>query len=211
MPIIHKRTLREIDKWLSAGEVYKLITTKSWPYKQNIPFYQARDKALMSIDFTGAFRNNEPLRNLRKSNFRNENNYLFLMEGKISKRSAKLIAKYGSRVTTREEIYFPKFTYALQPFTDLVLTYLELLNEDQVLFPFGERRHHQTIYKVTGQWVHWLRAMGENWYGHNVFRNDPLSLAKFIGVVNVQSVMPYTGFDKEGYIKRLKQSTQDTH
>jgi hypothetical protein len=48
--------------------------------------------------------------------------------------------------------------------------------------------------------------MGENWYGNNVFRNDPLSLAKFVGVVNVQNVMPCTGFDKEGYLKRLRQA-----
>jgi hypothetical protein len=56
------------------------------------------------------------------------------------------------------------------------------------------------------RWVHWLRAMGENWYGHNVFINDHVSLAKFIGVVNVQSVMPCTAFDEARYLERLKSS-----
>jgi hypothetical protein len=31
-------------------------------YKTNIQFHQAPDKALMSIDFVGAFRNNDPFK-----------------------------------------------------------------------------------------------------------------------------------------------------
>jgi len=207
MDKVVKRTLKDIDEWLVAGDVYQLITESHWPYKTNVDFYVKRDKALMSIDFVGAFRNNEPLKHLRKTNFVDAGNWLILEGGRISKRSKKVIAKYGSRVTTREQIRFPKFQHPLQPFTDSVLAYLELLDVDQVLFRFGERRHHQIVYTSTGKWVHWLRAMGENWYGHNVFRNDPVSLAKFIGVVNVQSVMPYTGFDEESYIERLKKTS----
>jgi hypothetical protein len=60
---------------------------------------------------------------------------------------------------------------------------------------------------VKGKWVHWLRAQGENWCGHNVLVNDPVSLAKFVGVVNVQSVMSYVGFDEEHYKENLKRTT----
>ena len=221
-----RRTLKDIKAWHTSQEIFRLITAKSWPYKTDLEFYRARDKALMAIDFVGGFRNNEPLlyktvfengetkreinsQALRRSNFENTNSWLILKEAKISKRSAKLIAKYGSRITTRETILFPKYQHPLQPFTDLILDYiLSFLDiADEPLFKFGERRHHQIVYYVTGEWPHWLRSMGENWYGHNVWRNDPVSLAKFVGVVNVQSVMAYVGFDEESYRERLKSAT----
>jgi len=204
---VTKRTLKNIDSWLTAQEVYKLIIAKSWPYKTNIPFYQARDKALMSIDFVGAFRNHEVLKRLRASNFIEEKSYWILEGGYIGKRSKKTIAKYGSRVTTREHIFFPKFQHPLQPFTDLLINYLQFLEDNQILFRFGERRHHQIVYYCTGKWPHWFRAMSENWYGHNVWRNNPNELAKFIGVVNPTSVMPYTGFDEESYLEGLRKSS----
>lgn len=222
----NRRTLKDVKDWLSAAEVYKLIAGKSWPYKdsQTMQLNMARDKALMAIDFVGAFRNNEPLKYktnyetgkqevnpqaLRKSSFEDAGSWLILKAAKISKRSKKLIASRGSRVTSRTDIRFPKFTHTLQPFTDLVLNYLNAITEDDaVLFRFGERRHHQIVMCVTAKWVHWLRAMGENWYGHNVFVNDPVSLAKFVGVVNVQSVMPYVGFDEESYLERMKATSQ---
>jgi hypothetical protein len=202
-----RRTNKSIDKWLSAAEVFELITKKTWPYKTNMDFYFARDKAMMSIDFVGAFRNNEVLKTLKKSNFEDTAAWLILKGGKISKRSKKVLDKYGARISMRDNISFPKFRHPLQPFTDLVLDYLELLQQDSILFPFSERRHHQIVSCATGKWVHWLRAMGENWYGHNVFINDPVSLAKFVGVVNVQSVMGYTGFDEASYLSRLKASS----
>lgn len=202
-----KRTLKDIDAWLTAKEVYKLITRKTWPYKTNVKFYTARDRALMSIDFVGGFRNNEVLDRLKASDFVEERAYWVLEGGYISKRTKKTIAKYGSRITTRERIFFPKFQHPLQPFTDLVVDYLRFLEEDTVLFRFGTRRHHQIVYHCTGKWVHWLRAMAENWYGHNVWRNNPIQLAKFIGVVNPASVMPYTGFDEESYQEGLKKTS----
>jgi len=202
-----KRTLKDIHSWLTAKEVYTLITQKSWPYKTKVKFYQVRDKALMSIDFVGAFRNHEVLNRIRVSSFVEEKAYWILQDAYIGKRTKKTIAKYGSRVTTREHIFFPKFQHPLQPFTDLLVDYLRLLEDDDLLFRFGERRHHQIVYYSTGMWPHWLRAMAENWYGHNVWRNDPIQLAKFIGVVNPASVMPYTGFDEEDYKESLKKSS----
>lgn len=202
-----RRTLKDIKDWLSASQVYDLIKLKQWPYKNDMDRYLKRDLALMSIDFVGAFRNNEPLKTLLHSNFENTEPWLILHSGKISKRTKKEIAKYSSRITMRSDILFPKFKHPLQPFTDLVLNYLDVLSEKEPLFLFGERRHHQIVMCSTGQWVHWLRAMGENWYGHNVFINDPVSLAKWVGVLNIQSVMGYCGFDEQSYRKRMKDTT----
>ena len=107
-----------------------------------------------------------------------------------------------------ERIFFSlSSNILLQPFTDLVVNYLRLLDDEDFLFRFGERRHHQIVYYCTGMWPHWLRAMSENWYGHNVWRNNPIQLAKFIGVVNPASVMPYIGFDEETYKEELKKSS----
>ena len=221
-----RRTLKDVKSYLSAKEVYDLITSKSCDYKddETRDLYQKRDRALMAIDF-GAFRNNEPLlyhtnqkkkghrleineQALRKRNFIESPSALVLQNGKISKRSKKVLKRVGARATIREDIVFPKYDHPLRPFTDLVLDYLRLLRSDDILFEFGERRHHQVVKAITGKWVHWLRSMGENWYGHNVFVNDPLSLAKFVGVLNVQSVMLYVGLDVKAYNERLKRASQ---
>ena len=107
-----------------------------------------------------------------------------------------------------ERIFFSlSSNILLQPFTDLVVNYLRLLDDEDFLFRFGEHRHHQIVYYCTGMWPHWSRAMSENWYGHNVWRNNPIQLAKFIGVVNPASVMPCIGFDEETYKEELKKSS----
>ena len=222
-----RRTLKDVKVYLSAKEVYALITSKSCDYKtdETRDLYRKRDRALMAIDFVGAFRNNEPLlyhtnqkkkghrlevneQALRKRNFVESPSGLILQNAKISKRSEKVLRKIGARATIREDIVFPTFDHPLRPFTDLVLDYIVLLKDDDVLFRFGERRHHQIVKEVTGEWPHWLRSQGENWMGHNVFVNDPLSLAKFVGVLNVQSVMPYVGLDVKAYRERLKRASQ---
>jgi hypothetical protein len=222
-----RRTLKDVQVYLSAKEVYDLITSKTHNYKddETRERLEKRDRALMAIDFVGAFRNNETLlyhtnqakkgdreeinmQALRKRNFVESPSGLILQNGKISKRSEKVLRKIGARATIREDIVFPRYDHPLKPFTDLVEDYLVMLKEDDVLFRFGERRHHQIVKEITGEWPHWLRSMGENWYGHNVFINDPLSLAKFVGVLNVQSVMPYVGLDVKAYRERLKRASQ---
>ena len=205
-----RRTLGDIEEYLSAEEIFTLVKTKTWNYKddETRDLHIARDRALMAIDFVGAFRNNEPLKSLTKENFEDKGNWLVLHRGRISKRSKKLIAKSGAKVTIRTDISFPKFTHPLQPFTDLVLTYLDMLSSKEYLFDFKQRRHHQIVREVTGKWPHWLRSMGENWYGKNIFVNDGTNLAKFIGVVNVQSIMPYVGFDEASYLERMKAASQ---
>ena len=209
--------------WLSAKETYGLITIKTWPYKSTAKEELIkRDRALMAIDFVGAFRNNEPLafhtnpisgkeeKNptpLKKKNFEETPNMLILHGGNISKRAKRLLIKHGGRITIREDIAFPKYTHPLQPFTDLVLNYLETLEPEDVLFPFGERRHHQIVYAITGLWPHSLRALGENWVGHNIFRGDPFNMAKWVGVLNIQSILPYIGLDESDYVARLKKAS----
>lgn len=201
-----RRTLKDIEEWLKPEEIYDLITSKSWHYKTDIEFYQKRDKALMSLYFLTGGRNNEALR-LRKRNFDqiSDPQFILLKGMYISKRTKKTIAKRGPRVTIRTDIRLPLFG-RLSPFTLLVLDYLDQIYEEDRLFPFSVRRSHQIIKDVTGKWVHWFRAQSENFYG-KVFM-DPVKLAKFIGITNIQSVMDYVPFDEKAYEKDLLTRTR---
>ena len=200
-----KRTLKDIDKWLNAEEIYKLITARTWPYKQTPDFYKTRDRALMALYFLTGGRNNEVVK-LKKAQFIVQKEFVVIKGMHISKRAKKTIAKYGPKVTMREPIYLPRFK-SLEPFTQLIINHLEQLKGDpeQKLFLFGTRRSHQIIKFVTGKWVHWFRSMSENFYGE-IF-GDAVKLAKFIGVTNVQSVMPYIPLDKKAYKRDLKEKT----
>lgn len=198
--------MKDIDKWLTPEQIYDLIRVKTWPYKETPDFYKARDRCLMALYFLTGGRNNEVLR-LFKSNFDLTSNarFIFIKEMHISKRAKKTIARYGAKVSERIPIRLPLFG-KLSPFTFLVQDYLDLLDDDDRLFSFGVRRSHQIIKYVTGKWVHWFRAMSENFYGQ-IFR-DAVKLAKFIGVTNVQSVMAYIPFDEKAYEKDLLERTR---
>jgi hypothetical protein len=61
-------------------------------------------------------------------------------------------------------------------------------------------------------WVGWTKL----YRTHNSFLQDSLRPAPHeacrknllsLGVLNVQSVMPYTGFDQESYIERIKKAS----
>lgn len=201
-----KRTLKDIEEWLNPEEVYHLIISKTWPYKKKLAFYRKRDRALMALYFITGGRNNEVLK-LKKSNFDLTSDPQFsIIKGMyISKRAKKTIARYGAKVTRRIPIRLPLFGDLL-PFTLLVVDYLDELDDEDDLFDFGVRRSHQIIKYVTGKWVHWFRAMSENFYGQ-VFR-DAVKLAKFIGITNVQSVMAYIPFDEKAYEKDLLEKTK---
>lgn len=201
-----KRTLKDIQKWLEPEEIYDLIVSKTWPYKERVNFYQKRDHCLMALYFLTGGRNNEVLK-LRKNNFdlTSDPEFVIIKQMYISKRAEKTIARYGAKVTRRIPIRLPLFG-RLSLFTYLVIDYLQLIDEDDKLFDFGVRRSHQIIKFVTGKWVHWFRAMSENFYGQ-VFR-DAVKLAKFMGVTNVQSVMAYIPFDEKAYERDLREKTR---
>lgn len=198
---IAKRTLKDVDEWLTPEEIYDLITSGSWPYKETPTFYKTRDRCLMALYFLTGGRNNEVLR-LKKKNFNltTDPQFIILKRMHISKRTKKTISRFGAKVTKRINIRLPLFG-KLSPFTMLVMDYLDLLDDDDKLFDFSVRRSHQIIKHVTGKWVHWFRAMSENYYGQ-IFM-DAVKLAKFMGVTNVQSVMAYIPFDEKAYKRDL--------
>lgn len=202
---IPKRTLKDIKEWLTPEQIYDLIISKMWPYKETPQFYKKRDRCLMALYFLTGGRNNEVLQ-LRKKNFdmTSEIKYIVIYGMPISKRSEKTIARYGPKVTQRNPIRLPLFG-RLEPFTRLVEDHLASINEKDKLFNFGVHRSHQIIKYVTGKWVHWFRAMTEDFYGKVVFK-DSVKLAKFIGVTNVQSVMAYIPLDQEIYKKDLERT-----
>lgn len=192
MPQLHKvkkRTLADIEHWPSAREILRIIMGKQWPYKTNREFYWTRDKALLALLFVTGGRNNEVI-SLRKRQFEETDDFLLVKEMKVSKRTKRVLKRYGPKVSLRDPIRLPKYSHTLQPFTYLVIDYLRLLDKPkQKLFRFGTRRCHQIVTYITGKWPHWFRAMSENYYG-KLF-NNPLLLAKFIKVTDIQSVMPY--------------------
>jgi len=201
---VAKRTLKDIDEWLTPEQIYELIISKKWPYKETPQFYMKRDRCLMALYFLTGGRNNEVL-TLKKKNFKltADPQFIILKGMRISKRTKKTISRFGAKVTRRTNIRLPLFG-KLGPFTLLVMDYLDVLDDDDKLFSFGTHRSHQIIKYVTGKWVHWFRAMSENFYGQ-IFM-DAVKLAKFIGVKNVQSVMDYIPFDEKAYEKDLERT-----
>lgn len=225
----HRRTLKDIQRYHNAADIYQMITQKTWPYstapenQKQTALLIKRDHALLALDFLGAFRNNEPImkhpvktadgktitatndRALRRNSFEETDAWLILHDAKISKRSKKVLAK-NPRAGIRADLRFPKFSHPLQPFTYLILDYLAELEPNDILFKIGTRRHHQTVYHITGMWPHYFRAMGENWMGHNVYRSDALGLSQWVGTVSLDTVKGYIGIDEERYIENLKKA-----
>ena len=203
---VAKRTLKDVEEWLTPEQIYDLITSRSWHHKENPSFHEKRDRCLMALYFLTGGRNNEVLK-LKKKNFdaTTHPQFIILKRMYISKRTKKTISRFGAKVTRRINIRLPLFG-RLSPFTLLVMDYLDLINDDDKLFDFSVRRSHQIVKHVTGKWVHWFRAMSENYYGQ-IFM-DAVKLAKFMGVTNVQSVMAYIPFDEKAYEKDLLKRTR---
>ena len=46
-----RRTNEDVKKRLGVEQIYSLVTSETWPYKSNLDFYHARDRALMALLF----------------------------------------------------------------------------------------------------------------------------------------------------------------
>jgi site-specific recombinase XerD len=65
---VKRRTLEDIKEFLRPSQIYRLITVETWPYKTQMEFYQARDRALMSLLYLTCGRITEVL-SLKKSQY----------------------------------------------------------------------------------------------------------------------------------------------
>jgi integrase len=183
-----RRTLRNIVRTYSPEEIYQLITARSWAYRTWSPFYHTRDRALLSLLFLTAGRVGEVL-SLRKSQFDRASDPEFII---IRNMLTEKIGPKSANLPYREEFPIPR-SGRLQPFTELVEAYLDLMEEyhirDERLFPFSRVRAWQIVEHITGKWPHWFRAQAERMYGKKL--GDIFKLKDFVNVVNISTLAKY--------------------
>ena len=136
---------------------------------------------------------------LKCENLEVTENFLFITNMPIVKRSCKVIEKYGPQVAQRDRLAFPLktglfdsvFYDQLVPFTWLVMEYLEkYAPEKGKLFPYQDCRAWQIINHCTGKFPNWFRAQADRFYGWYITR-DSVKHSKFVGRVKAESSMPY--------------------
>jgi len=183
-----KRTLKDIKYRLSPKQVYDLICGKVYPYAWRRVFYQTRDRALLALLYLTGGRISEVLR-LRKSQFDRliDPNFVVIRDMVVVKRKKSVVAREGYPI---REVALP-LKGRLAVFTRLVIKYLELLDEDERLFKFTRQRAWQITSYITGKWNHYFRSQAESYLGRYVFRRDPVGLAEYMGIKNVQTLREY--------------------
>ena len=88
------------------------------------------------------------------------------------------------------------------PFTQHVLDYIELLDQDDRLFKFSRARGWAIIRHMTGQWPHWFRAQS-SCYHVNLIQST-IAEAKQRGVENLATFTHYYRGDWKYYWDELK-------
>jgi len=183
-----RRTLRNIVRTWSPEEILQLIRSRTWPYRTWAPFYHIRDRALMSLLFLTAGRVGEVI-TLVLSQFDRKADPQFII---IRNMLTEKIGPASSNLPFREEFPLPR-SGRLQPFTELVVEYLDKMEEYTLstdrLFPFNRSRAYQIVNHITGKWPHWFRAQGERYYG-KVFK-DIFKLRDHVNVVNIRTLAKY--------------------
>jgi integrase len=179
----NRRTLAMIDRYPSPGELYDLIMARSWPYKStNKDLLIARDHALAALLYLIAIRISEAKR-LTRSQFKlNPFRVEAIKLSKAEKRSKKT-----GKIIVRKDLYRKEARIPLKGergrLGQLVLTYLNMVEENEKLFPFSEKssRIDQIIKNILGVPPHWLRAYGEN-YLYDKWDKDIMAVASYVQV-----------------------------
>ncbi len=197
-----RRTLDDIDNEIQPEDVYQMITEgPTWPYKvNNKQEYVTRDRALCSLIYVTAGRISEVL-SLKTSNFffGMDKDFIYILNMEIHKRK-----KLGSR---RGKIGLP-LRGKLHPFTVLVTNYLDQLHStygeatDVPLFNFKIEHAWTLVNHMTGLWDHYFRSQAETMYG-DAFGGDVLTLGRFIGVSNLQTLQRYCKSSWTKYANQL--------
>jgi integrase len=132
---LKRRTLKFIQYYPSPRELYqKIVSAPGWNYKENAEFYHARDRALASLTYLLGGRISEILR-LKKSQFIVERDRVVVRGIQLSKSRYK---DRPRREQFREEAWLP-LRGERSGLTELVLSYLRLLGDNDLLFPFSKR------------------------------------------------------------------------
>jgi len=195
-----KRTLKDIKERLRPEEVYQLITMKTWPYATNQQFYHTRDRALLALLYLTAGRISAVLRLVKRQfDFDADPDFIIIRNMKVIKRKKEDVQKMGYPL---RDVALPR-RGVLAPFTELVEDYLNLLSDEDVLFRFDRKRAWQITKHITGKWNHYFRSQSESYYGRYVFRRDPIGLAEYIGIKNIQTLREYVKTSWEDYRDQL--------
>lgn len=185
---VSRRTLKNIQRTYTPQEIYQLITSRSWPYRTWAPHYHKRDRAFLSLLYLTAGRIGEVL-SLRKSQFDRSSDPQFIL---IRNMITEKVGPASSVLPFREEFPLPR-EGDLGPFTDLVLEYLEELQEEERLFPFKRQRGWRLVNHITGFWPHWFRAQAERMYGKLIGGGSQgiYRLRDFLNIANIQTLGKY--------------------
>lgn len=192
-----------IDQYL-IPKLQEIVQHTQWPYKTNIDQLQMRDQAVVSFFILTGIRNSEH-KQLRKKQTRIYKTHILIINVQPSKRG-KL----------REEIVLPK-TGGLSYFT---LTFekwlMQVPGDNDVLFPSADlngklhwdkplsrKRVHWIIKTTTGFFPHWFRGVCETLYGKQIFKNDAWALKDFMGLIDLESTLPYVSSQWKQYEKNI--------
>lgn len=215
---MQRRTVQTIKETLEPKKIFELICKKEWKYSAMFQEdYAVRDRAGMSLSFLTVARVTEIFggkkfkredgkvvcvgrhEGLKREHVELNENFLFISNMPIVKRSEKLIEKYGIGIAQRDRLAFPlkrslfenPFYDQLVPFSWLVIEYLEkCAPEKGKFFPFQDSRAWQIINHCTEMFPNWFRAQADRFYGYYITK-DSVKHSKFVGRVKAESSMPY--------------------
>jgi integrase len=174
---LKRRTLKFIQYYPSPRELYqKIVSAPGWNYKENVEFYHIRDRALAALTYLLGGRISEILR-LKKSQFIVRRDRVVVRGIQLSKSRYK---NRPRREQFREEAWLPLHGERSN-LTELVLNYLQLIGDNDLLFPFTRQRAWQIINSLLGVPCHWLRAYCEN-YLYDNWGKDILAVSDYIKV-----------------------------
>lgn len=165
------------------------FTTKRWPYS-TLTNFNFRDDALCSLLILSGVRAGET--KLKRKQFVDLPDRVLLLNVKTQKKGKM-----------RKEIVFPK-TGMLKEFTIRFLNWLQLVPfEESYVFPSGSyagilwdkplsrKRVNAIVSFKTGKFPHWLRGVHETYYGKVIFKNDAWALKEHMGLIRLESTVPY--------------------
>lgn len=209
-----KRSIeKDYDFYDPPLRVWEKISGVSWKYKERKEFYETRDLALMCILYISTSRVSEIVRSIVKGGYslsiqkkhfidNARKNYIMLRMVPIHKRMRiETIEDYPKRV----EIPLP-LKGGLTLFTDPIVKYLSLLEDEDELFKFRTRRAWTIVNFVSGEFPHYLRDMGlKMWL--RVFDRDIVRLQHFSGHKEIKNLARYlqsTWLESSKKILRMK-------
>ena len=184
--------------------VWNKINLRCWDYRRNADLFRLRDKALMCLLYLSCCRVSEVVRaevkagylpSVRKSQFVVIGDFLMFRGVKVVKH--KYVKKGGRWVKiesvddypVREEIDMP-LKGGLSKFTNVIVSYLEKLEDDEELFKFGPKRAHQIVKYCSGEFPHYFREMGLK-LRLRLFDKNIVQLQEFSGHKKLDNLVRY--------------------